>query len=232
MTSTILATFSDAQTANNAIRDLTEAGFNRSDIGLAVYDAEHGVYSDDVSGSDGAGVGAVAGSIFGAVVGLAAITIPGIGPIIAAGPLAAAMGALAGAGIGAASGAMTGGIVASLVDLGIPEEDAHTYAESLRRGSALVSVNAYDVDADRAVHILQSHNPIDLDRQVAQWREEGWTGFDPAVPFATSEEAARVAAGHDPDEVLYPQDDYNQVENDIRSVRRYPMPEADQMKQR
>jgi uncharacterized membrane protein len=230
MTSTILATFADSQTANNAIKDLTDAGFNRSDIGLAVYDAEHGVYTDDVSGADGAGVGAVAGSIFGAVVGLAAITIPGVGPVIAAGPLAAAMGALAGAGIGAASGAMTGGIVASLMDLGIPEEDAHTYAESLKRGSALVSVNAYDVDADRAVHILQTHNPIDIDRQVAKWREEGWSGFDPKVPPYNDDKAAQIAYGHDPDDAMYPADDPNQVEKDIRHVRRYPMPETDRLK--
>lgn len=230
MTSTILATFADSQTANNAIRDLTDAGFNRSDIGLAVYDAEHGVVAEDVNGADGAGVGAVAGSIFGAVVGLAAITIPGIGPVIAAGPLAAAMGALAGAGIGAASGAMTGGIVASLIDLGIPEEDAHTYAESLKRGAALVSVNANDVDADRAVYLLQTHNPIDIDRQVAQWREEGWSGFDPKVAPYTDDKGAKIAYGHDPDNAMYPEDDPNRVENDIRNVRRYPMTEADRLK--
>lgn len=184
MPSTILATFDELEDAHSAVRDLTDNGFNRSDIGLAVYDAEKAAMVDEMDDGDaaeGAGIGASFGAILGGITGLAAITIPGIGPVIAAGPLAALLGALTGAGIGAASGAVTGGIVGALVDMGVPEDDAHYYAESLRRGAALVSVTVQDANADRAMGILRSHNPIDIDTRVSQWRSAGWSRYDPSV---------------------------------------------------
>ncbi len=219
MTSTILATFDNADDAHDAIRDLTEAGFKRADIGLAMYDADkkYSQYADDVTGGEGAGIGAVAGGIFGAVVGLAAITIPGIGPVIAAGPLAAAVGALTGAGIGAASGVVTGGITGSLVKLGVPEDDTHYYAESLRQGAALVSVTAHEVDADRASYILREHHPIDIDKRVAQWRARGWDSYDPMVSPFTAEDRTALEAQRD-DSVLTPDEE---AEEYRRAIRHY-----------
>ena len=226
MTSTILATSDTVEHANNAIRDLTEAGYNRSDIGLALHDPEnrYSPYLEEaVTGSEGAGFGAIIGSLFGAVVGLAAITVPGVGPIIAAGPLGAAIGALAGAGIGAAGGAVTGGITASLVKLGIDEEDAHYYAESLRQGAALVSVTAHEVDADRALRILRSHNPIDIDKRVAQWRARGWDQYDPMVDPFTAEQRAEMEREREfDDEPLTPNEEYEQYEQYEDTARKYP----------
>lgn len=184
MPSTILATFDELEDAHSAVRDLIDNGFNRGDIGLAVYDADKAAMVDEMDDGDaaeGAGIGASFGAILGGITGLAAITIPGIGPVIAAGPLAALLGALTGAGIGAASGAVTGGIVGALVDMGVPEDDAHYYAESLRRGAALVSVTVHDANANRAMDILRSHNPIDIDTRVSQWRSEGWSRYDPST---------------------------------------------------
>jgi hypothetical protein len=235
MTSTILATFDTVEHANSAISELISAGFKREDIGLALQDPDNTyatyVGDSDVSGGEGAGFGAIMGGLLGAVVGLGAITIPGIGPIIAAGPLAAALGALTGAGIGAASGAVTGGLTASLVDMGVTEEDANYYAESVRQGSALVSVTAHDVDVDRATRILNSHNPIDIDQRVAQWRTRGWTGFDPmtdpytAAPLANGTSTATANDNTLPtDNNAMPEDDALPVtreENYAGSVRRY-----------
>jgi hypothetical protein len=202
MTSTILASFKTIEAAQAAINDLTSAGFPSDDIGLATYKGEQHLDADgnmeDVEAGEGAGFGATVGSVVGAVAGLVAIVVPGIGPVIAAGPLAAALGAITGAGIGAVSGAVAGGITAALVNFGVPEEDAHYYAESLRRGAALVSVNVMDTDADRAMQILQSHYPIDIDSRVNNWRETGWTGFDPAVSPLTADEIARERAMEDP----------------------------------
>lgn len=195
MSDTILASFSTIEKAQAAMNDLRSAGFADSEVGLATYKAGemdlHGD-QDDVHGDEGAGFGATVGSVVGAVAGLAAITIPGIGPVIAAGPLAAALGAITGAGVGAVTGAVTGGITASLVDFGVPEEDAHYYAESLRRGGALVSVNVItDAEADRATKILQNHAPLDIDSHVSKWRQSGWKGFDPAGKPLTADEIAR-----------------------------------------
>jgi hypothetical protein len=69
----------------------------------------------------------------GLVAGLAALAIPGVGPIIAAGPIFTA---LTGAGIGAAAG----GLIGALANTGMPEEDARIYAEEVRRGGVLVIV--------------------------------------------------------------------------------------------
>jgi uncharacterized protein (TIGR02271 family) len=140
-------------------------------------------HSDDTGGN--AGKGAVAGGALGGaaglIAGLAGLAIPGIGPIIAAGPIAAA---LAGAGIGA----VAGGLIGSLTRLGIPEEQARNYAEAVRRGGALVTVRAEDDMAERVADIMSEHNAIDIDRQAAEWRKSGWTGFDAdAKPLSSND---------------------------------------------
>lgn len=197
MSETLLATYSSLETANNVVRDLVDAGFERSKIGVAALDREGDfkrhldnpnaagtAATEDVSGGEGAGFGAIVGTLVGAVVGLAAITIPGVGPIIAGGALAALGGAAAGAGVGALAGGLTGGLTASLVDLGVTEDDAHYYAESLRRGSALVSVTVTDTEVQRATDVLHRHNPIDVEERMTQWKASGWKGFDPmADPY-------------------------------------------------
>ncbi len=117
--------------------------------------------------------------------GLGVALIPGIGPVVAAGPLAAAVMA----GIGAAAGAATGGIVAGLVDFGVPEEHAQTYAEGVRRGGTLVTVHVnQDEWADRAQAILNRYTPIDIDQRSAQWRDGGWESYDAtAEPYSAEE---------------------------------------------
>lgn len=208
MSETLLATYNSIETANRVVSDLVSAGFDRSKIGLAAQDA-NGEFkrhldargtttavTEDVSGGEGAGFGAVVGTLIGAVAGLVAITVPGIGAIIAAGPLAALGGAAAGAGIGALTGGITGGLTASLVDMGVSEEDAGHYAESVRRGGALVSLTVQSSDVQRATDILHSHNPIDLDQRATQWRASGWKGFDPmADPYTAVDNLDHV--GHE-----------------------------------
>ena len=83
------------------------------------------------------------GGALGLLVGIGALAIPGIGPVVAGGMLASAFGitggtAVAGAGIGAA----TGGIVGALVGLGIPEAEAQHFETGIRAGRTLVTVGA------------------------------------------------------------------------------------------
>jgi hypothetical protein len=77
---------------------------------------------------------------------------PGLGPIVAAGWLAATA-------VGALTGAATGGIVGALVGAGVSEKDAHVYSESVRRGGTLVSVRTKDADAARVQAILDRYKP-------------------------------------------------------------------------
>jgi hypothetical protein len=186
------------------VRELVDHGFNRDDISLvasdydqryAPYLTKHDVHVDTTPESGvsegagvGAGIGAVIGGLGGLLVGLGALAIPGIGPVIAAGPLAAALTGLAGAGAGAVAGGVAGGLLGALVDLGIPEETAQYYAEGIRRGGTMVTVRSSDTMTDQAVDILNRHDPIDINERATQWRSSGWTGFNPdAEPYHREE---------------------------------------------
>ena len=106
------------------------------------------------------------------LLGWALLAIPGIGPIVAAGPLVAA---LTGAGIGA----VAGGLIGALTDVGVPEEEAGYYAEGVRRGGTLVTINAEDSMADQAIDILEDHNAVDVEQRASAWKQSGWTGYSP-----------------------------------------------------
>jgi len=189
MSKTVIALYDDFETGTRAVEALVDAGFDRKDISIVANDVDEKYAKDvkhldddgDVTAGEGAGFGAVVGGL----VGLGVALIPGIGPVLAAGPLAAALMA----GIGAVTGAATGGIVAGLVDFGVPEEEAEAYAESIRRGGALVSINLdQDEHVTRAESILNRYNPVNVNERGETYRREGWTGFDTtAQPYVASQ---------------------------------------------
>ncbi|MEP6988052.1 MAG: YsnF/AvaK domain-containing protein, partial [Chloroflexota bacterium] len=184
MSKTIIALYNDFEIANQAVEALVKAGIDRNVISVVANDAGE-KYSSTLKNSqatdDGdvkAGQGASFGMIVGAIVGIGVALIPGIGPVLAVGPLAAVLFG----GIGAAAGAATGGIVAGLVDLGVPEEEAHQYAEGVRRGGALVSVELnQDEQVTRAEEVLNRYKPTNIDEHGETLRQEGWKGFDEKV---------------------------------------------------
>jgi len=178
---TIVAMFDNMSEAQSALQDLTKIGIARDDISLVAGDQE-GRYAStlprDADSTDhgsatagGAVTGAALGGIGGVLLGVGALAIPGIGPVIAAGPLLAG---LVGAGIGAA----VGGLVGALVDAGVPEEHAGYYAEGVRRGSTLLTVGAPESRVNEVIRTLNQYNPVNIDERAATWRQSGWTGFD------------------------------------------------------
>ena len=202
MTRTVVALFDNFRQAESAVQELVQSGFSVDDISLMAQDAsgEYGRYLDagapveEDSAAEGAGVGAGVGAVIGGLggllVGLGALALPGIGPVIAAGPLAAALTGLAGAGAGALAGGVTGGLLGALVDMGVPEENAHYYAEGVRRGGTLVTLRTTDDRTNQAVEILNRHEPVDINDRINIWRSEGWSGFDPAAgPYQVQETA-------------------------------------------
>lgn len=187
---TIVGLYDDLNDARNAVQELSQGGVRRDDINLVAhasaeeysryfdqegrYNTAHGHTDTDSSASGaaaGAGVGAVIGALGGLVLGLSLIPIPGIGPIVAAGPLAAA---LTGAGVGA----VVGGLLGALTGIGVPEEHAGYYAEGVRRGGSLVIVKTDASMLDNVSSILNRHNPVDVEQRVSTWRSSGWSGFD------------------------------------------------------
>lgn len=177
---TVVGLYDDISIARQVIEKLVSAGFDRNDINLVANQSATGITAGDgaMSGdaaAEGAMSGAMAGGVLGGLggvlLGLGALAIPGIGPVIAAGPIVAG---LAGAGIGAA----VGGLVGALVGWGVPEEEAEFYAEGVRRGGTLVAVRAEEGEVDTALEIMNRFSPVDVQQRSAMWRSEGWTGFD------------------------------------------------------
>src|ERR1700704_6213560 len=69
-------------------------------------------------------------------------------------------------------------LVDTLVDLGVPYEEAYAYTEGVHRGGALVVVESSDDRAERGMAVLQRLHPVNIHERTAQWRQEGWTGYD------------------------------------------------------
>jgi uncharacterized protein (TIGR02271 family) len=172
--------YDDMADARQVVQELVNIGIEREHISLIAGDREER-YSSDLSHDDdtgdnvagGAATGAVVGGLGGLLLGLGALAIPGIGPVIAAGPIVSA---LVGAGVGAA----VGGLVGALTEAGVPEEQAGYYAEGVRRGSTLVTVEAPEQRVDEVVRVMERYHPIDVDERATSWRQEGWAGFNAA----------------------------------------------------
>ena len=123
--------------------------------------------------------GTMIGGGLGLAAGLGALAIPGVGPVVAAGWLVAT---LTGAGVGAVVGAGGGGLIGSLTHAGVPEDDAHLYAEGVRRGGSLVTVRADDTRAAEVESILNGGNAVNLVGRRAEYQQAGWTSFDENAP--------------------------------------------------
>jgi hypothetical protein len=202
MSKTVIGLMDNIGEAQSVVKDLVASGINRDDIGFmanqkhAVPESaglNEGEGSRAASGAlAGAGTGAALGGVAGLALAMAPLAIPGIGPILAAGPIAAA---LTGAGIGAVAGGLIGG----LTQLGVPEEEAHYYAEGVRRGGILVTVAAEsDAQAQTAVTVMQRHGAVDIDQRATEWKKQGWKGrFDADVAESATErtEAERQQGG-------------------------------------
>ena len=161
--STVIGVFHNPSDAQEAIRSLRTAGFIDSHLGLvSPHTDEEEAAHKDTKVATGAAVGA------GAVGGLAALwslgisfsVIPVIGPILAAGPLAAAL-------ISAAGGAAAGGAVGALTGLGIGAKDAAFYEKELHSGHTLVSVHA-DSRNGEAWKIMERHGAYNHETALAK----------------------------------------------------------------
>ena len=157
--------FPDVPMAKDAVTELKAAGFTDKEIGLAMRNpSEAPDLTETVAetrSTQEAATGAVGGGILGGLTGLlvavGVVVVPGIGPVLAGGALASALGitgasVIAGAGLGAAAGGLVGG----LVGLDIPEETARRVETGIRSGRVLVLVNTSE-RAREARAILERH---------------------------------------------------------------------------
>ncbi|WP_431323334.1 general stress protein [Rhizobium sp. YTU87027] len=179
--------------ARRAVMALEDAGIPSDDISIATNKANgvdvEGQGSRAAEGAGtGAGLGALVGGAGGLLTGLGMLAIPGVGPVVAAGWLAATA---AGVAAGAAAGGAVGGIVGAMVSEGVPEEDAQVYAEGIRRGGSVVAARVEEGRAAAAQSILDRARPVDIAARRASYVEQGWTRFDEnADPYTLEQIAA------------------------------------------
>lgn len=196
MTQVVTALYDSYDSAVSAVTALEDAGFPHSEISIVSNNADDRYPRDDRTktaedAGKGAGIGAAIGGLGGLLTGLGLMAIPGVGPVVAAGWLAATA---AGAATGAVIGGAAGGLVGALTKEGVPERDAHFYAEGVRRGGTLVSARVDDARAPAAREILQRYKAVDPAARAAAYRQSGWTSFDENAPPYTAEEIAAERA--------------------------------------
>jgi hypothetical protein len=185
---TVTGLYDNHADARAVVRALEDAGISSDSISIVGRDGDERESNAGEGAAAGAGIGAAVGGTGGLLAGLGLLAIPGIGPVVAAGWLAATA---AGAVAGAVAGGAAGGIIGSLTDEGVDEEDAHVYAEGVRRGSTLVSARVEDSEAEVAQAIIKDHAPVDLDTRRASYREAGWERFDASLPEYTEEDVLK-----------------------------------------
>lgn len=173
----ILRVYDDPAAAADAMQSLRQAGIPEHDISLITGD-------DRVTGAaKGAEVGAAVGGLIGLLTGLGLLTIPGIGPVVATGWLAATA-------AGAAAGGLAGGALGVLSHAGISGEEAHAIAECLRRGATLVTARIPASERARYEAILD-RGAVNLQVRVTAYREAGWTSHDPSGAPYTAQDMQR-----------------------------------------
>ncbi|MGI6620017.1 MAG: general stress protein [Bacillota bacterium] len=159
MGKTVLGVFENTRQAEKAVDDLQRRGFNKQEISIVARKSTAGggarsrgdmEAGQDISG--GITAGSAIGGVAGLLAGVGALAIPGIGPVVAAGPIATAL-----------SGAVTGGIAGGLIDWGIPEDVGQKYEQRVKEGKIVAMVRTDDEKTNEAADIFRRHGAKDVE---------------------------------------------------------------------
>lgn len=150
----VFGIFDTRSSTERAVERLKTSGFRMTDISVLMPDKDttrqfaHEKHTKAPEGAAaGAGTGAVIGGTLGWLAGAGSLAIPGVGPLVAAGPIVAA---IAGVGVGST----VGGVSGALVGLGIPEYEAKRYEGSVKDGGILLSVHCDNKDSIKSAKQL------------------------------------------------------------------------------
>lgn len=163
MAKSVLCIINSRDRAASIVTDLKAAGFSNNAISALFPDTDSSrdfAHEQATKAPEGAAVGAGTGGVLGGALGwlagIGSLAIPGVGPLIAAGPIMAALG-------GAAVGAAAGGFTGALIGFGIPEYEAKRYGGKVRGGNILLSVHTEDgAQVTRVKEIFQRQGADDI----------------------------------------------------------------------
>lgn len=166
----VVGTFETMWATEDAIRTLAKSAFPIEQVSVVAQDLEseqqvHGFVSVGDVAVRGAGTGAWLGGLFGLLIGAAFVWMPGFGPLLIAGPLAAA---LLGGLEGAALGAGTGGLLGALTGWGVSRKHVVKYENALQRGHYLLIAHGTPREVAYAHDLLEDTGAVHLDKHDAQ----------------------------------------------------------------
>lgn len=154
MGKTVLGIFKNERVAEEAVNDLRGMGFEKEisilakgkDEGKSGGGTRNANFETSDPLADGATTGGILGGLAGLAAGAGALAIPGIGPIVAAGPIS-----------GILAGAATGGVTGGLLDWGVPETESRDIESQIKQGKVLVAVSASQDKVSQAEKVLRDH---------------------------------------------------------------------------
>jgi hypothetical protein len=197
----VFGIYPDRVSVEEAVEALRAAGFRGTDISVlfqenqGTKDFAHEKGTKAPEGATAGGiVGGISGGVLGWLTGIGALAIPGLGPLIAAGPIVAAL-----AGVGAVGA--VGGIIGALAGMGVPEYEAKRFEGRIKQGGVLMSVHCDSDDwVKRARSLLQQTGAEGID-----WTTESSADFFVSdKPMPRVRRAAYVDPLSGPDEPLLP----------------------------
>lgn len=159
----VFGIYANREMTENAVDRLIAGGFRSEDISVLLQDnvgTKDFAHEKHTKAPEGTATGAVTGGLVGGTLGLlmgiGALAIPGVGPLVAAGPIIATL-----TGIG--SGGVLGGMIGALVGMGIPEYEAKRYEGRIKQGGILLSVHCDDAEwVGKAKELLRDTGGEDI----------------------------------------------------------------------
>ena len=153
--STIIGVFDDKSDAENSVEDIKNAGITDDKISIVAKEdqvSENENQEDNQDLTAGATTGGTLGGLAGLMAGAGALTIPGIGPVVAAGPIAAGL-----------SGVAAGGLTGSLVDMGVDQERGQYYEDEVKSGAILATVEADQAKINDVASYMRRNGARDVE---------------------------------------------------------------------
>lgn len=156
--STVVGLFDDRGQAEKAVDEIKNAGIRQGKISIVgKEDRLRGSQENrnNMSGgkmTTGATTGGTLGGLAGLLAGAGTLAIPGVGPILAAGPIAAGL-----------TGVAAGGVAGGLVDMGIPKERGEHYEKELKNGSLLAAVEADGTKVEEVASFMRNNGARDVE---------------------------------------------------------------------
>ncbi|MGE5484237.1 MAG: hypothetical protein ACM3X4_04370 [Ignavibacteriales bacterium] len=153
MNKTVIGLFKSRSQADKCVDEFKTKGIGDREISVVAREDRAG--GGGAAGGElrsGVTTGAAVGGLAGILAGVGALAIPGVGPIVAAGPIATGL-----------TGALTGGIAGGLLDLGIPQERGKFYEGRVREGDIVVAVRSDEKKVDEAAQILRRNGASDVE---------------------------------------------------------------------